>query len=66
MRLQTHGQYKGMVDVWRTMVKEEGLTSLYRGLLSPQAGFGVTFALSFSGNAQAKKWIKEYYQDPSE
>lgn len=66
MRLQTHSQYRGLSDCLRTMVREEGWGSLYRGLLSPQVGFGVTFSLSFAANGQATRWIREWHNDPSE
>lgn len=66
MRLQTHSQYRGLSDCLRTMVREEGWGSLYRGLLSPQVGFGVTFSLSFAANGQATRWVREWHNDPSE
>lgn len=47
-----------MGDVIRSMVAKEGLGSLYRGLLSPQTGFGVTFAISFSGYAQGARFFR--------
>ena len=46
-RLQVYSQYGGTLDVIRSMVKSDGLTALYRGLLSPAMGFGLTFAISF-------------------
>lgn len=57
-RLQTYPHYKSMGDVLRSMVRKEGPGSLYRGLLSPQTGFGVTFAISFSGYAQGARFFR--------
>ena len=47
MRLQTYPQYKSAYDVISSMVKSNGITSIYRGLTSPALGFGLTFAVSF-------------------
>lgn len=47
-----------MGDVIRSMLAKEGFGSLYRGLLSPQTGFGVTFAISFSGYAQGARFFR--------
>jgi hypothetical protein len=47
VRLQVYPQYKGAFDVIRSMVKNDGITSVYRGLASPALGFGLTFAVSF-------------------
>jgi hypothetical protein len=46
-RLQVYPQYTGTVDVLKEMIKLDGVKSLYRGLLSPAMGFGLTFAISF-------------------
>ncbi len=48
----------GPFDVIRAMVREGGVGSLYRGLLSPQAGFGVTFAISFAGYGQGGRFFR--------
>lgn len=47
MRMQTYPQYKSAYDVVSTMVRSNGVTSIYRGLTSPAVGFGLTFAVSF-------------------
>lgn len=47
MRLQVYPQYKSAFDVISTMIKSNGITSIYRGLTSPALGFGLTFAVSF-------------------
>jgi Mitochondrial carrier protein len=47
IRMQTQKHYKSTSDVLRTMVKIDGIGSLYRGLASPALGFGLTFAISF-------------------
>lgn len=61
MRLQTRPlEYPGgPLDVIRKMIKQEGMSSLYRGLLSPQAGFGITFAISFAGYGQGVRFFRE-------
>ena len=46
-RLQVYPQYKSAFDVLNTMIKSNGITSIYRGLTSPALGFGLTFAVSF-------------------
>ncbi|CAM9252811.1 unnamed protein product [Phaeothamnion confervicola] len=62
-RLQTDTHYKGMTDVMRTMVKTEGATSLYRGLLSPVAGFGLLYAMSFSAYGAGGKFFRSRAAD---
>jgi Mitochondrial carrier protein len=47
IRMQTHTQYKSTSAVSRKMVQTDGVQSLYRGLASPEAGFGLTFAITF-------------------
>jgi Mitochondrial carrier protein len=47
IRMQTQKHYKSTSDVLRTMVRIDGIGSLYRGLASPALGFGLTFAISF-------------------
>lgn len=59
VRQQAYPHYKGPMDVMRSMVREGGIGSLYRGLLSPQAGFGVTFAISFAGYGQGTRFFRD-------
>lgn len=49
IRLQCYPSetYNGMFSVIRQMVDQDGVKSLYRGLLSPALGFGLTFAIAF-------------------
>jgi solute carrier family 25 (mitochondrial carnitine/acylcarnitine transporter), member 20/29 len=47
IRMQTYPHYKGIRDVITSMVKNDGIHSLYRGIPSPALGFGLTFAVSF-------------------
>ncbi len=47
IRLQVYPQYTSAFQVINHMVKTDGVKSLYRGLLSPAMGFGLTFAISF-------------------
>lgn len=60
IRMQVYPQYKSSIDVIRTMVEQDGVKSLYRGLLSPALGFGLTFAISFSGYAHGCNMICDY------
>jgi solute carrier family 25 carnitine/acylcarnitine transporter 20/29 len=60
MRLQTYPHYKGAYDVISSMVKANGVTSLYRGLTSPALGFGLTFAVSFSAYGHGCRSICEW------
>jgi hypothetical protein len=46
-RMQVFPHYKSQGDVIRSMIKQDGWKSLYRGLTSPVLAFGFTFALSF-------------------
>jgi hypothetical protein len=48
IRLQTSSSHKNAFAVMKSMVKNDGASSLYRGLTSPVLGFGLTFAVSFS------------------
>lgn len=47
IRMQVYPQYKSAPEVIKDMVRQDGAKSLYRGLLSPALGFGLTFAISF-------------------
>ena len=42
------------------MIKEEGVRSLYRGLLSPVAGYGLIKATAFASYNQGKTWVLAY------
>ena len=46
-RLQTYSTYNSTTDVLGSMIKADGVKSLYRGLPAPAIGFGLTFAISF-------------------
>ncbi|CAM9876139.1 unnamed protein product [Scytosiphon promiscuus] len=56
-RLQTTTRYKGTLDVLTSMARKEGLMSWYRGLLSPVAGYGTMFAISFSSYGMAGRLL---------
>lgn len=58
-RLQTNSNYKSSFDVIHQLSKS-GVLSMYRGLLSPVVGFGITFAMSFSSFGFACKCLKDY------
>ena len=66
IRIQTYpGIYKSSFDVLHQMQQKSGLLSMYRGLLAPCAGFGLTFAISFSSFGYFSKFIKEYRNESS-
>jgi len=61
MRLQVcPGKYTGTYNVLTTMVREQGVTSMYRGLFAPSIGFGFTFAVSFSAYGHGCRVISSY------
>lgn len=61
MRLQVcPGKYTGTYNVLTTMVREQGVTSIYRGLFAPSIGFGFTFAVSFSAYGHGCRVISSY------
>jgi len=61
IRIQTYpGLYKSSFDVLHQMHQKSGVLSMYRGLLAPCAGFGLTFAISFSSFGYFSKCFKEY------
>lgn len=60
IRLQCYPQYSSAFQVISHMVKNDGVKSLYRGLLSPATGFGLTFAISFSSYGQGCRMIADY------
>lgn len=48
VRLQANpGQYKGMLDCFKTMARQEGVLSLYRGLTPPIVGYALINATAF-------------------
>ncbi|CAM9458427.1 unnamed protein product, partial [Ectocarpus fasciculatus] len=57
-RLQTAGRHVGTVHVLSSMATHEGLMSWYRGLLSPVAGYGAMFAVSFSSYGMASRFLQ--------
>ncbi|CAM9458360.1 unnamed protein product, partial [Hapterophycus canaliculatus] len=58
-RLQTSGRsrYSSTTNVLACMARKEGVTSLYRGLLSPVLGYGAMFAISFSSYGHAGRFL---------
>jgi solute carrier family 25 carnitine/acylcarnitine transporter 20/29 len=57
VRLQCSSQHSSAFQVMQAMVKSDGVKSLYRGLLSPATGFGLTFAISFRCITKFRKKI---------
>ena len=60
IRLQTSTQYKSTWDVLQTMIKLDGVQSIYRGIPAPAVGFGLTFAISFSSYGFCCRSISNY------
>jgi solute carrier family 25 carnitine/acylcarnitine transporter 20/29 len=59
VRLQTStgDKYRGMMHCFRTMIKEEGLFSIYRGVQSPLVGIAALTAVDFLAYGQSKKLL---------
>lgn len=60
VRLQTSSSYKNTYDVLTSMIRTDGVSSLYRGLTSPVLGFGLTFAVSFSAYGYGCRQLATY------
>ena len=61
IRLQVYPkQYTSTYHVMSTMIKNDGITSIYRGIASPALGFGLTFAISFSAYGFGCRTISIY------
>lgn len=58
VRLQTTNKYKGMVDCFSSIIKEEGLTAIYKGVQSPLVGLAAINALAFFSFGQAKEIVR--------
>lgn len=43
-------EYKGIVDCFKRILKEEGVRSFYKGTLSPLLGYGIQGSLAFGSN----------------
>ncbi len=61
IRLQVYPHYGGTVHVIKQMIQTDGFKSLYRGLLSPAMGFGLTFAISFSGYGHGCRMLSQHH-----
>eukprot|EP01038_Epipyxis_sp_PR26KG_P007802 gene7802-10597_t len=46
------------------IIRNDGISAVYRGLLSPTLGFGLTFAISFSSYGQGCKLVSHYNSKP--
>ena len=59
VRMQTRpaGAYSGITDCLTTMARTEGLTSLYRGMLSPVIGYGLIKSTAFGSYNQCKTFL---------
>lgn len=60
IRLQTRdaSAYRGTLHCFQSMVRKEGVTSLYRGLLAPVIGYGMINAVAFGSYNQAKEVLQ--------
>ena len=59
VRLQTSTQYSGMVDVFKKIIKEEGMSSLYKGVQSPLAGLTLLNSVMFFAFGKTKNFLKK-------
>ena len=59
VRMQTRpaGTYRGIADCLSVMVRQEGFTSLYRGLTSPVIGYGLIKSTAFGSYNQCKDFL---------
>jgi len=64
VRLQTSSKYNGMVDCFKTTVKEEGFVGLYKGVQSPLIGMAAMNSVTFLAYGQSKNLFKKDEQDP--
>ncbi len=64
VRIQTRpaGTYSGILHCLQTVAKTEGISALYRGIMSPVLGYGLIKATAFASYNQAKKWTQSYRQ----
>lgn len=67
VRLQTRpaDAYKGLIDCFRTMVRTEGVGSLYRGIASPVIGYGLIKSTAFGSYNQCKTFLQSNKQNPA-
>ncbi|ELR20561.1 carrier superfamily protein [Acanthamoeba castellanii str. Neff] len=62
VRLQTQSHYRGALDCFLSVVKNEGVRSLYRGMGSPLVSLTILNMLSFSVYGQLKVKLQEWNQ----
>lgn len=67
VRQQTRpaGTYKGIGDCLTTMTRQEGVRSLYRGLLSPVIGYGLIKSTAFGSYNAAKNQLIQWRSSSS-
>eukprot|EP01121_Diplochlamys_sp_Union-15-3_P011383 TRINITY_DN3299_c0_g1_i6.p1 TRINITY_DN3299_c0_g1~~TRINITY_DN3299_c0_g1_i6.p1 ORF type:complete len:282 (+),score=46.16 TRINITY_DN3299_c0_g1_i6:38-883(+) len=58
VRLQTTQHYAGMVDCFKTIIKEEGFLGLYKGVQSPLAGLAGLNATLFFAYGRGKELVR--------
>merc|ERR1712065_24924 len=51
-------KYNGFVDCTKTMLKEEGVSGLYKGVASPLVGFAALNSVLFSAYYRAESMIR--------
>eukprot|EP01080_Neovahlkampfia_damariscottae_P001181 gene1181-10695_t len=59
VRLQTSTQYSGMVDVFSKVIKQEGMSALYKGVQSPLAGLTLLNSVMFFSFGKVKNFVKK-------
>jgi len=60
IRMQVNPGYTSIMSVMRNLTQAHGFSALYRGLPSPALGFGLVFAISFSGYGHGCRMISEH------
>ncbi|CDR42668.1 CYFA0S10e00914g1_1 [Cyberlindnera fabianii] len=59
VRLQSDavGRYNGMLDVSRSLIKEEGALAFYKGTMAPLVGVGICTSIQFAVNEYMKRIV---------
>lgn len=60
IRMQLNPGYTSIMSVMRSLTQAHGVSALYRGLPSPALGFGLVFAISFSGYGHGCRMIADH------
>lgn len=70
IRLQTQSTsnpyYKGMVDAFQKIAKEEGLSAFYKGTVTPLIGIGFQASAMFFTYEFSKRFLSKYKENPQD